>query len=82
LDNPDSADSAKLQAIQMLWDRGYGKPAATTVNINQNMDAKPSQLDAESLDKRIADTLNRVEKLTRESSEDGDKRPTDIRKYN
>jgi len=84
LDNPDASDGAVLKAIEMLWDRGFGKAAITQVNINANADAKPSELDATSLDRRIADAIHRVEKLTDRTSEEGtgEKRPSDIRKYN
>jgi len=84
LDDPDAAPSAKLQAIGMLWDRGYGKPAQTQVNINANADAKPSELDAQSLDQRITDALNRVEKLANGKTEEGEseKRPINLRVYN
>jgi len=84
LDNPDSSDNAKIAAIGMLWDRGFGKAAQTQVNINANADAKPSELDVTSLDRRIADAIHRVEKLTDRTSEEGtsEKRPSDLRKYN
>src|SRR5260221_4853572 len=82
LDDPDAAPSAKLQAIGMLWDRGYGKPAQTQVNINANADAKLSELDAKSLDRRIDDAINRVEKLANGKTEEGESqdRPSDLRK--
>jgi len=84
LDNPDASDGSKLKAIEMLWDRGYGKAAQTQVNINANADAKPSELDAQSLDRRIDDALNRVEKLTNGAVEEGksEDRPINLRKYN
>jgi len=84
LDNPDASDGSKLKAIEMLWDRGYGKAAQTQVNINANADAKPSELDSASLDKRIAEALNKVEKITNRISKEGtsEERPSDLRKYN
>lgn len=84
LDNEDSADTAKLQAIQMILDRGFGKPAATVLNFNQSMDAKPSQLDDRSLDQRTKDALSRIERLTSGASEEAEskERPSDLRKYN
>ncbi len=84
LDNPDASDGSKLKAIEMLWDRGYGKAAQTQVNINASADTKPSELDDKSLDKRITDALNRVEKLASGETEEGksEDRPTDLRKYN
>src|SRR5258706_6113614 len=84
LDNPDASDGSKLKAIEMLWDRGYGKAAQTQVNINANADTKPSELDAQSLDRRIADTLDRVEKLANGKTEEGksEDRPINLREYN
>ena len=84
LDNPDASDGSKLKAIEMLWDRGFGKAAQTQVNINANADAKPSELDSASLDKRIAEALNKVEKITNRISKEGtsEERPSDLRKYN
>jgi len=84
LDDPDAAPSAKLQAINTLWDRGYGKPAQTQVNINASADTKPSELDAQSLDRRITDALSRVERLTNGETKEteGEKQPINIREYN
>jgi hypothetical protein len=83
LDNPDAADSAKLTAINMILDRGYGKAAVTMLNLNASVDAKPSELDSTSLDKRIADAITRVEKLTGNNSEElNEEQPINIREYN
>jgi hypothetical protein len=84
LDNEDSSDTAKISAIGMIFDRGYGKAAMTQVNINANADSKLSELDAGSLDKRIAEAIDRVEKLTVGATEEGEgeERPINLRIYN
>lgn len=84
LDNPESADTAKLAAAQIILDRGYGKPAAT-MNLNTNLDSKPAELDDTALAQRTAETLRKIEKLTKtnsESTEVEEKKPSDLRKYN
>ena len=84
LDDPDSSGTNKLAAANSLLDRAYGKPAVTVHNTNTNIDAKLSDLDAKSLDQRIAETLNRVEKLTNGEAEaaEGEVRHSNLRKYN
>jgi hypothetical protein len=84
LKNPDSADTAKIAAGTVLLDRAYGKAPATNLNVNANMDANIKDLDSRDLDKRIAETLARVENITERASEEvkSEKRPADLRKYN
>ena len=84
LDDENASDSTILQAIGMIWDRGYGKPSVTINNLNTNADAKPSDLDARNLNKRIEETLSRVEKLANGAEEEGpsEKRPINLREYN
>jgi hypothetical protein len=82
--NEDAADSARLQAIDMIHNRGYGKAPITNINANINADAKPEELDAVELDKRVRETLSRVERLTSRETEasEGQGRPADLFKYN
>jgi len=84
LDNEDSSDTAKMQAIQMILDRGFGKPAATVYSISQDAGTKLSDLDGKSLDQRIEDAIARTERLTAGASEapSGENRPANLRKYN
>jgi len=35
--NPKSSDSARVQACSVLLDRGWGKPAQYSENVNMNM---------------------------------------------
>ena len=82
--NENSADSARLQAIDMIHNRGYGKAPITNINTNLNADVKPSEINGADLDQRIAEALNRVERLTaREAQETESKeRPSNLRVYN
>jgi hypothetical protein len=84
LTNPDSADSAKITAANSILDRAYGKAASTNLNVNANMDANPKDLDPGDLDRRIADTLMRVENLADKAHEEAknSKRIINLRDYN
>lgn len=84
MNDENAAPSARLQAAEMIHNRGYGKPLVTTVNNNANIDMKPSEIDDTALDHRIRETLARVELLTgrKEQENTGEKRPTNIRQYN
>lgn len=80
----ESLETTKLQAIQMLLDRGYGKASQTNINANLDADAKPSQISTTDLTKRINEAIERVERVTSgigEAEASADK-PIDIRKYN
>jgi len=82
--NENEVGSVRLQAIQLIQDRGFGKPTVTQVNTNLNADVKPKEVNAEELDTRIAEALNRVEKLTRREAEapESEERPVNLRQYN
>lgn len=84
LANPESPDSAKITAANAILDRAYGKAAATNLNVNANMDANPRDMDLKDLDRRIADTLSRVENLTDRAAEElkNGKKIINIRDYN
>lgn len=83
MENPDAPDSARLQAVEMIHNRGYGKAPVVNTNLNVDMSAKPSELNAPDLDRRIAETLDRVERLTKreEQTSTGEERPTHLREY-
>jgi hypothetical protein len=84
LANPNSADTAKITAANAILDRAYGKAASTNLNVNANMDANPRDLDPADLDRRIADTLTRVENLTELATKEvkGERRIINLRDYN
>jgi len=82
--NPASSDMAKIAAANVVWDRGYGKPVQANINANMDVDAKPTEINDAELNRRIEDTLKRIEGATTGTSEEVDvpKRPSDLRKLN
>lgn len=84
LSNPESADNAKIAAANVILERGYGKAAATNLNINANMNASPKELDSRELDRRSAEIISRIERLTDGKSEEvkSKNRPLNLRDYN
>jgi hypothetical protein len=83
LSNPESNDTAKIAAANVILDRGYGKAAATNINMNASLDAPVKDLDSRDLDQRITETLNRIDRVTHQVSEkDDEEPPTDRSKYN
>jgi len=80
----DSSENAKLAAAQQLLDRAYGK--STQMNVNSNMDAggRPKDISARDLDRRIDETIRRVEGTPERVQEEaaGPEGPPDLRKYN
>lgn len=82
LRNPAASDMAKIAAYHALADRGYGKPTQTNVTANVDADSKPSEINANELDARIAETLKRVERIAGGEVEaiDSQEQPPDIRK--
>ncbi len=82
LRNPDSSDSSKITAANTLLDRGYGKAAMTTFNVNANLDAKPKELDGADLDKRIAEAITNVEKKLSEGRDESIEKVINIKDYN
>ena len=79
-----SSENARLAAVQQLMDRAYGKATQTNVNANLDSDAKPKDISTRELDKRIEETLERVERVTGGVQEEAEspERSIDIRKYN
>jgi|SRR5882672_3434601 len=85
LNSPEANDTAKITAANVILDRGYGKAAATNINMNANMDAPVKDLDSRDLDQRITETLNRIEKVTHQApipEKDDEEPPTDKSRYN
>jgi recombinational DNA repair protein RecT len=79
----DGTENAKLNAIQQLMDRGYGKATQTTVNTS--LDAtRLKDVSANDLGKRIEQTLERIEGATGGVPEETEstERSVDIRKLN
>ncbi len=84
VENPDSQDSAAIQAASVILDRAYGKANQTNVNTNVNIDGKPADLTAKQLDARVASALKRVEAITGGAVPEVPRPagPTDVRKLN
>ena len=84
LENPEATDMSKIAAYHALADRGYGKPTQTNLNANFDADSKPSEVNEKELDSRIAEALERIERITSGTGQEvsGKERPADIRKYN
>jgi hypothetical protein len=64
-----ASDLAKISAANSMLDRGYGKATQTNINATVNTDGKPSEVDEQELSRRIAETLARVEGLTKRKRE-------------
>ena len=79
-----STDVARISAAQTLLDRGYGRPTQTSVNATVNTDGKPTEVTQQELDRRIKETITRIEGLTKRKREkiEGEEPPADLRKYN
>ena len=84
MDNDAEVGSVRLQAAKEIMDRAHGKPTITTLNANLNSDVKVSEVDAADLDKRIANALNRIEKLAGREIKtiEGQAGPMNIREIN
>lgn len=78
------ADTAKIAAANTVFDRAFGKPMQTNLNASLNPDGKPNEIDGRELDKRIAETIQRVDSITKRTREKivSPERPVDLRKLN
>jgi hypothetical protein len=78
-----ASDMALLTAADKVLDRAYGKAMQTNINANVDSNAKPTEVTAAELDKRIEETLARIERLTKREAEEGEseERPADLREY-
>lgn len=74
--------AVKVTAIALMHDRAYGKPSQTNINAEVGPNAKPEELTAEQLDRRIEEAVQRVEELTRnqEKAAPCEDQPADVRK--
>jgi hypothetical protein len=82
LADPTAADTAVLQAADLILNRAYGKPNQTNTNLNVDANGKISEVSGAELNKRIAEALKRVEDITgRERQAPARKKqPADLRK--
>jgi hypothetical protein len=74
---------SRIAASAVILDRGYGKSSQVTMSANLNT-GKANEITGDELDKRIGQTLKRVEELTRRAPKapPSEKGPRDIRKLN
>jgi hypothetical protein len=80
--DPNSQDSAALSAAELILNRAYGKPNQTNTNLNADLNGKSTEVGSAELDKRITDTLKRVDAIAgrAEQAAKSKKRPADLRK--
>ena len=79
-----SSDLAKIAASNALLDRGYGKALQTSVNATVNTDGATKEIDGEELDRRVKETVERIERITKRKREKikSPEQPVDLRKLN
>jgi hypothetical protein len=56
--------SARLQAIDLIESRAYGRPVQPNTNMNVDANGKPREVSSSELDRRINETLSAVERIT------------------
>ncbi len=72
--------AVKVAAIQVLLDRAYGKPNQTNTNLNVDANGKPTDVTLSELNKRITETLRRIEGATTGTPEapESEEQPADV----
>jgi hypothetical protein len=81
--NNRAPEATRIAASVSILDRAYGKASQTSITANVS-NGKTKDLDGAELDKRINDTLKRVEAVTNRTPKAGTskERPADLRKLN
>ena len=81
--NKRAPEATRIAASAVILDRAYGKASQTSITARVT-DGKASDITADELDKRVTQTLKRVEALTNRTPKAGKspKRPTNLREYN
>lgn len=82
--DPHAPESARLQAMDLVLNRAYGKPNQTNTNLNVDANGKPREVSTTELDRRIEEALGAVEDLTRRTVQKtkGKEQPADVRERN
>jgi hypothetical protein len=82
--NKRAPEPARIAASQVILDRAYGKASQTSITANISNGTNTKEIDSTELDKRINQTLKRVEELTNRAPKAGKskKRPVDLRFVN
>ena len=79
----DSGATAKIGAASLLFERGLGKPTQTNINASVNTDGAPREITGDELEKRIRDTIARVEGISTRKREKivSEELPAYLRKF-
>jgi hypothetical protein len=82
INDPTAADTAVLQAADLILNRAYGKPNQTNTNLNVDANGKISEVSGAELNQRIAEALKRVESIAGREQQalKGKKQPANLRK--
>jgi len=75
--------SARLQAIDLVLNRAYGKPNQNNTNLNIDANGKTEEISSAELDTRVAAALEQFEKLAGGAAKaaKGKKQPSDLREH-
>jgi TolA-binding protein len=81
IEDQHAKDSDIIAAAQFLHDRAYGKATQTSISAQVDTNGKPTDIGAKELDARIKQALERVERITGGTAEEGkgEERPADVR---
>lgn len=81
--DPDSRPNDRLNAVNILLDRAYGKATQTNVNANVDANGKESDISTAELQRRVEAALNRIEAVAGGTGEEGESqdRPADVCEY-
>ena len=84
MNSAESSDQARISAANIILERGYGKPTQTNLNMSADADGTPREIDGAELDRRIVDTLERIERDTTRKREkiESEDRPVNLRELN
>lgn len=64
MDDPRNKGSERLAAVEIVLNRAAGRPTQTNINASVDANAPPAEATGKELDQRIAETLERVERIT------------------
>jgi hypothetical protein len=78
--DPTQPASARLQAIEIIASRAYGRPNQTNTNLNVDANGKPREVSSTELDRRIEEALGAVEAITGRANQKakGKEQPADL----
>lgn len=84
MNDPTEPASARLQAIELIESRAYGRPVQPNTNMNVDVNGKPREVSSSELDRRINETLQAVERITGRARKapESKEQPADLRQRN